>query len=116
MLHYLQTSPDQVRLRSLVSGVKSVQVSVVFKQEEKFPYYPWTDDISTGLAETLCVCEGLSKNPHIGGDEVSGVPLCLLSEVQSLFKTSCHSVTVNGEALRQVDPSDDWSSDEESLV
>ena len=72
--------------------------------------------ISPGLAETLCVCAGLSKNPHIGGSEVSGVPLCLLSEVQSLLKTSCQSVTVNGEALRQVDPSDDWSSDEESLV
>ena len=92
-----------------------MQVSVVFKQEQ-FPYLPWTDDISPGRDETLCVCAGLSENPHIGGGEVSGVPLCLLSEVQSLFKTSCPSVTVNGEALRQVDPSDDWSSDEESLV
>ena len=96
--------------------MKSGQVSAVFKQEEQFPYLPWMGDISPGLAETLCVCAGLSKNPHIGGGEVSGVPLCLLSEVQSLFKTSCQSVTVNGEALRQVDPSDDWSSDEESLV
>ena len=116
MLQRLQTPPDQVRLRALVSGVKSGQVSAVFKQEEQFPYIPWTDDISTGPAEVLCVCAGLSENPHIGGVEVSGVPLCLLSEVQSLLKTSCQSVTVNGEALRQVDPSDDWSSDEESLV
>ena len=117
MLQCLQTPPDQVRLRALVSGVKSVQVSAVFKQEKQFPYLPWIDPhFSSGLAETLCVCVGLSKNPHIGGGEVSGVPLCLLSEVQSLFKSSCQSVTVNGEALRQVDPSDDWSSDEESLV
>ena len=94
-----------------------MKVSAVFKQEEQFPYSPWVDpDISPGSAEILCVCAGLSENPHIGGGEVSGVPLCLLSEVQSLFKTSCQSVTVNGEALRQVDPSDDWSSDEESLV
>ena len=91
-------------------------MSAVFEQGGQFPYLPWMDDISTGLAETLCVCAGLSENPHIGGVEVSGVPLCLLSEVQSLFKTSCQSITVNGEALRQVDPSDDWSSDEESLV
>ena len=97
---------------------------VVFEQEKQFPYMIWMnnmiergmDDISPGLAETLCVCAGLSENPHIGGGEVSGVPLCILSEVQSLFKTSCQSVTVNGEALRQVDPSDDCSSDEESLV
>ena len=108
---------DRVRLRALVSRVKSAQVSAVFKQEEQFPYFPWMNPrISPGLAETLCVCAGLSKNPHIGGSEVSGVPLCLLSEVQSLLKTSCQSVTLNGEALRQVDPSDDWSSDEESLV
>ena len=94
-----------------------MQVSAVFKQEEQFPYLPWMDPhFSSGVAETLCVCAGLSKNPHIGGVEVSGVPLCILSEVQSLLKTSCQSVTVNGEALRQVDPSDDLSSDEESLV
>ena len=117
MLQRLQTPPDQVRLRSLVSGVKSGQVSAVFKQEWQFPYLPWMDShISPSLAETLCVCAGLSENPHIGGGEVSGVPLCLLSKVQSLFKTSCQSITVNGEALRQVDLSDDWSSDEESLV
>ena len=117
MLQRLQTPPDQVRLRALVSEVKSGQVSVVFKQEWQFPYFPWIDPhFSSGLAETLCVCAGLSKNPHIGGGEVSGVPLCILSEVQSLFKASCQSITVNGEALRQVDPSDDWSSDEESLV
>ena len=92
-------------------------MSAVFKQEEQFPYLPWIDPhFSSGLAETLCVCAGLSKNPHIRGGEVSGVPLCLLSKVQSLFKASCQSVTVNGKALRQVDPSDDWSSDEESLV
>ena len=93
-----------------------MQVSVVFEQEEQFPYLPWTDDISPGVAETLCVCAGLSENPHIGGGEVSGVPLYILSKVQSLFKSSCQSITVNGEALHQVDPSDDWSSDEESLV
>ena len=95
-----------------------MQVSAVFKQEkEQFPYFPWIHPYySPGLAETLCVCAGLSENPHIGGVELSGVPLCILSEVQSLLKTSCQSVTVNGEALRQVDPSDDWSSDEESLV
>ena len=117
MRQRLQTPPDQVRLRALVSEVKSGQVSAVFKQEWQFPYMPWMDpDISPGLTETLCVCAGLSENPHIGGGEVSGVPLCLLSKVQSLLKTSCQSVTVNGEALRQVDPSDDWSSDEESLV
>ena len=92
-------------------------MSVVFEQEKQFPFRPWMDPrISPGLAETLCVCAGLSKNPHIGGGEVSGVPLCILSKVQSLFKTSSKSVTVNGEALHQVDPSDDWSSDEESLV
>ena len=92
-------------------------MSAVFKQEEQFPYLPWMDPhISTGPAETLCVCAGLSENPHIGGGEVSGVPLCILPEVQSLFKTSSKSVTVNGEALHQVDPSDDWSSDEASLV
>ena len=116
MLQHLQTPPDQVRLRALVSGVKSGQASAVFKQEWQFPNFPWMDDISPGRAETLCVCAGLSENPHIGSGEVSGVPLCLLSEVQSLLKTSCQSVTVNGEALSQVDPSEDWSSDEESHV
>ena len=95
-----------------------MQVSAVFKQEKQFPYFrPWMDPhISSGLAETLCVCAGLSENPHIGGGEVSGVPLCILSKVETLLKTSCLSITVNGEALRQVDPSDDWSSDGESLV
>ena len=93
-----------------------MQVSAFFKQEEQFPYFPWVDDISPGLAETLCVCAGLFENSHIRGGEVSGVPLSLLSKVQSMLKTSCQSITVNGEALRQVDPSDDWSSDEESLV
>ena len=94
-----------------------MKVSAVFKQEEQFPYLPWLHPhLSPGPAKTLCVCAGLSENPHIGGSDVSGVPLCILSEVQSLLKTSCQSVTVNGEALRQVDPSDDWSSDEESLV
>ena len=117
MLQHLQTPPDQARLRALVSGVKSGQVSTIFKQEMQFPYLPWMDPhISPGLAETLCVCAGLSENPHIGGGEVFGVPLCILSKVQSLLKTSCQSITVNREALRQVDPSDDWSSDEESLV
>ena len=117
MLQRLQTPPDQVRLRALVSKVKSGQVSAVLKQEEQFPYALWMyPHISPGVAETLCVCAGLSENSHIGGGEVSGVPLSLLSEVQSLFKTSCQSVSVNGEALRQVDPSDDWSSDEEPLV
>ena len=94
-----------------------MQVFAAFKQEKQFPFLPWMDPrISPGLAETLCVCAGLSKNPHIGGGEVSGVPLCLLSKIQSLLKASYQSITVNREALRQVDPSDDWSSDEESLV
>ena len=79
-----------------------MQVSVVFKQEWQFPNFPWIyPHISPGVAETLCVCAGLSENPHIGGGEVSGVPLCLLSEVQSLLKTSCQSITVSGEALEQ---------------
>ncbi len=117
MLQRLQTPPDQARLRALVSGVKSGQVSAVFNQERQFPYLPWMHPrIYPGPAETLCVCAGLSENPHIVGGDVSGVPLFLLSEVQSLLKTSCQSVTVNGEALRQVDPSDDWRSDEESPV
>ena len=105
MLQRLQTPPDQVRLRALVSGVKSGQVSAVFKQEEQFPYYPWiTSDASCGLAETLCLCRGLSENPHIGAGEVSGVPTCLMSEVQCLLKTSSsHSVTVNGVTLRPVE-------------
>ena len=81
-------------------------MSVVIRQEEQFPYNPWTDpDISLGLAETLCVCAGLSENPHIRGAEVSGVPPSLMSEVQCLLKTtSCHSVTVNRETVRQVEP------------
>ena len=93
-------------------------MSVVFQQEWQFPYGPWMYiDISPGLPETLCVCTGLSENPHIRGAEVSGVPPGLLSKVQCLFKnSSCHSITVNGEALRQVEPSDDQSSDEELLV
>ena len=119
VLHCLQTPHDQLRLRALLSGVKSGQVSVVFQQEEQFPYYPWIDpDISPGLLETLCVCTGLSENPHIRGAEVSGVPPGLLSEVQCLLMNnpSCHSITMNGETLRQVEPSDDQISDEASLV
>ena len=82
-----------------------MQVSAVFHQEPQFPYSPWIHpNFSPGVAETLCVCAGLSENPHIGGVEVSGVPLCLLSKVQCLFKTSSsHSVTVNGGTLRQVE-------------
>ena len=81
-------------------------MSVVIRQEWQFPYDPWTDpDISLGLAETLCVCAGLSENPHVRGAEVSGVPPGLVSEVQCLLKTtSCHSVTVNKETVRQVEP------------
>ena len=119
MLHCLQTPHDQLRLRALLTGVKSGQVSVVFQQEEQFPYYPWIDpDISPGLLETLCVCTGLSENPHIRGAEVSGVPPGLLSEVQCLLMNnpSCHSITVNRETLHQVEPSDDQISDEESFV
>ena len=117
MLQRLQTPPDQARLRALVSGVKSVQVSAIFQQGEQFPYFPWMNPrISPGPTETLCVCAGLSENPHVGGGDVSGVPLCILSEVQSLLKTSCQSVTVNREALHQVVPSHDWSSKEESFV
>ena len=106
MLHCLQTPHDQVRLRTLVSRVKSGQVSVVIQQEQQFPYEPWTDpDISPGQAETLCVCAGLSENPHIRGAEVSGVPPDLVSEVQCLLKIpSCHSVTVNRKTVRQVEP------------
>ena len=119
MLHCLQTPHDQLRLRALLSGVKSRHVSIFFQQELQFPYYPWMDpDISPGLPETLCVCTGLSENPHIRGAEVSGVPPGLLSEVQCLLMNnpSCRSLTVNGETLRQVEPSDDQSSDEELFV
>ena len=71
-----------------------MQMSVVFKQEKQFPYVPWMNPgISPGRDETLCVCAGLSENPHIGGGEVSGVPLCLLPEVQSLLKTSRKSLS-----------------------
>ena len=119
MLHCLQTPHDQLRLRALLSGVKSRQVSVIFQQEWQFPCYPWIDQrISPGLPETLCVCTGLSENPHVRGAEVSGVPPGLLSEVQFLLMNnpSCRSLTVNRETLRQVEPPDDQSSDEESFV
>ena len=70
--HCLQTPHDQLRLRALVSGVKSGQVSVVLPQEWKFPHRPWIDpDITPGVPETLCVCTGLSKNPHIRAAEAS---------------------------------------------
>ena len=73
---------------------------------------------SPGLAETVCVCTGLSENPHIRSAVVSGVPPGLLSEVQCLLmkNPSCHSITVNGEILRQVEASDVWSSDEPLFV
>ena len=73
---------------------------------------------SPGLAETLCVCTGLSENPHIRGAVVSGVSPGLLSEVQCLLmkNPSCHSITVNGETLCPVEPSVDQSSDQESFV
>ena len=119
VVHCLQTPHDQLRLRALFSGVKSGQVSVVFRQQEwQFLYDPWMNpNIHPGQPETLCVCTGLSENPHIRGVEVSGVPPGLVSEVQCLLKnSSCHSVTVNGETLCQVEPSDDQSSDEESFV
>ena len=119
VLHCLQTPHDQLRLRALLSGVKSRQMTVIFQQEEQFPYLPWMDpDISPGLPETLCVCTGLSENPHIRGAEVSGVPPGLLSKGQCLLMNnpSCHSITVNGEILRQVEPSDDQISHEVSLV
>ena len=109
MLHCLQTPHDQLRLSALLSGVKSGQVSVVFQHSERqYLYLPWIDPrISPGLPETLCVCTGLSENPHIRGAEVSGVPLGLLSEVQCLLMNnlSCHSIAVNGETLRQVEAS-----------
>ena len=119
VLHCLQTPHDQLRLKALLSGVQSGQVSTVFQRTWQFPYDPWIDpDISPGLPETLCVCTGLSENPHIRGAGVSGVPPGLLSEVQCLLMNnpSCHSITVNEETLRQVEPSDDQSSDEESFV
>ena len=86
--------------------MKSGQVSVVIRQEWMFPYDPWTDpDIYPGLSETLSVCRGLSENRHIRGAEVSGVPVDLVPEVQCLLKTtSYHSVTVNRETVRQVEP------------
>ena len=115
VLHCLQTPHDQLRLRTLLSGVKRGQMTVIFQQELQFPYRPWIDpDISLGLPETLCVCTGLSENPHIRGAEVSGVPPGLLSEVQCLLMNnpSCHSLTVNGETLLQVEPSDYQTSDE----
>ena len=106
MLHCLQTPHDQVRLSTLVSRVKSGQVSVVIQQEWQFPYDPWIrPNLSLGPADTLCMCAGVSENPHIRGAEVSGVHPGLVSEVQCLLKTaSCHSVTVNGETIRQVEP------------
>ena len=108
MLHCLQTQQDQQKLRTLLAGMKSEQVSVVFRHgKRQFPYNPWIDlCISLGLPETLCVCKGLSENPHIRGVEVSGVPLCLLSEVQCLLmkSPSCHSITVNRKTLHQVEP------------
>ena len=120
VLHCLQTPYDQLRLRALLSGVKSGQMIVIFQHSERqFPYHPWIDpDISPGLPETLCVCTGLSENPHIRGAEVSGVPPGLLSEVQYLLMNnpSCHSLTVNGATPHQVELSDDHSSDEESFV
>ena len=119
VLHCLQTQHDQLRLRSLLSGVKCGQVSVVFQHEGQFPDDPWMDPyFSTGLSETLCVCTGLSENPHIRGAVVSGVPPGLLSEVQCLLmkNPSCHSITVNQETLYSVEASDDWSSDEPLFV
>ena len=110
VLHCLQTPHDQLRLRALLSGVKSGQVSVVLQQEEQFPCFPLINPhVSPGLPETLCVCTGLSENPHIRVAGVSGVPPGLLSEVQCLVmkNSSCHSITVNGETLRQVEPRTD---------
>ena len=119
LLHCLQTQHDQLRLSALLSGVKCGQVSVVFRHEDQFPYAPWMyTNISTGLSETLCVCTGLSENPHIRGAVVTGIPPGLLSEVDCLLmkNLSCLAITVNGETLRQVEPSDEHSSDEESFV
>ena len=117
--HYLQTQQDRLKLRNLVAGVKSEQMSIVLQHSNShFPYTPWIHpNISTDLSETLCVCTGLSENPHIRGAEVSGVPPGLLFEVRCLLKNSpCRSITVNGETLNQVEPSDDQSSDEELVV
>ena len=117
VLHCLQTPHDQLRLRALLSGVKSRQVSIVFQQEWQFPYLPLMDpDISPGLPETLCVCTGLSENPQIRGAEVSGVPPGLLSEVQCLLMNNPSCCSLNGETVHQLEPSDDQSSDEESFV
>ena len=120
MLFCLQTHDDQLRLRAVLAGMRSDQVSVVFQHsKQQFPYEPWIDpDISTGLPETLCVCTGLSENPHIRGAEVSGVPPGLLSKVQRLLvkSPSCLSITVNGESLHQVESFADLCSDEESFV
>ena len=118
LFHCLQTQHNQLRLRALLSGVNSGQVSVVFQHEWQFQYDPWVFSISPGLSETLCVCTGLSENPHIRGAVVSGVPPDLLSEVQCLLmkNPSCHSITVNEETLRPVEASLDQSSDEESFL
>ena len=120
VLHCLQTQQDQQKLRTLLAGMKGDQVSVIFQHSKwQFPYAPWVDPrISPGLPETLCVCTGLSENPHIRAAKVSGVPLCLLSEVRCLLmnSASCHSITVNGESLHQVESSADLCSDEESFV
>ena len=111
VLHCLQTQQDQQKLRTLLAGMKSEQVSVVFRHSKRqFPYRSWIDPrISPGLPETLCACTGLSENPHIRGAEVSGVPLCLLSEVQCLLmkSPSYHSITVNAKTLHQVEPCTD---------
>ena len=97
-------------MKDLLSGVRSRQMSIVLKHSNwQFPYRPWINPrFSTGLHETLCVCTGLSENPHIRGAEVSGVPSGLLSEVHGLLKSSsCHSITVNGETLRQEELSEE---------
>ena len=120
VLFCLQTHDDQLRLRAVLAGMRSDQVSVVFRHNKRqFPYYPWIDpDFSPGLLETLCVCTGLSENPHIRGARVSGVPPGLLTEIQCLLVKSpaCHSITVNGESLHQVESSAHLCSDEESFV
>ena len=106
-------------MKTLLLGVKSGQVTFVFQHMWRFPFLPWIDpDISPDLPETLCVCKGLSENLHIRGAAVSGVPPGLVSEVQCLLMNnpSCHSITVNGETLHQVEPSDDQSSDDELLM
>ena len=120
MLFCLQPHDDQLRLRAVLAGMRSDQVSVVFQHSKpQSPYLPWIDPaISTGLPETLCVCTGLSENPHIRGARVSGVPPGLLTEVRCLLvkSPSCLSITVNGESLHQVESSADLCSDEESFV